>query len=418
MKKSVSTIKSEINGLHPLLDELFRKIPSLTRVERTHGTNEMGADFVFTKIDSLIGPQYVGVIAKVGHIRQNYTVLERQINECLVPRFYLSGKRKITLDEIWVVTTGRVTPTAKEKIHEQHKASKVQFIDGPTLNEWVKHYIPYYWGIEEKNLVKKKWDEIVPQLSEARKLQAQLIRSEKLSAIGQLITGIAHEMNDPLQAVIGYTDLIMAEIKSGKGPVDIQADLEIVMENAVRSQRIIENLMLFIRPDIFKMTPLDIKRVMGSAVDLLHYKIKKNAIIAFKFKFSRHLPSVVGNFQQLQMVFINFLNNACDAVKDSPRKKITFSAFRNNGKVRVEVSDSGKGIHRSDFDRIFVPLYTTDKNRTGLGLAVNKQIIEEHNGKIGFSSEASVGSVFWCELPIAVPEDDAQQEARTQEGHD
>ncbi len=136
-ESKVARIKDERTELHPLLDVLLRRLPAVIEVEYRHGTNEMGADFIVEKDDGTFGRrEYVGVIAKVGKIAQDFGDLERQIDECGMVRTFRSGTERIAVREIWVITTGNVTANAQEKIHDKFKARKITFILDACLKIW------------------------------------------------------------------------------------------------------------------------------------------------------------------------------------------------------------------------------------------------------------------------------------------
>lgn len=142
----LAKITDEVSDLHPLLKDLLPKLPDSLNVEYTHGPNEMGADFILSRNLKMFGTtSYVGVIAKVGSITQNHSDIERQIEECEVPRFFSGGKEKIRITEIWVVSTGTITKNAQEKIHEKYKLRNIHFIDEGKLEKFIDEYLPVYW---------------------------------------------------------------------------------------------------------------------------------------------------------------------------------------------------------------------------------------------------------------------------------
>lgn len=146
MAKTVADLTKEVDELHPLLGILFSKMPQIQRVDYTHGPGEMGADFVLMKSHEVLGTtEYVGVIAKVGKISQDYSDVERQIRECNVPRPVFGGREKVRLHEMWVVTTGHITKGAQEKIYEEFRNSKIYFIDGQQLQVFVDRFVPNFW---------------------------------------------------------------------------------------------------------------------------------------------------------------------------------------------------------------------------------------------------------------------------------
>jgi len=145
-KTRLSAIKSEVDQLHPLLNKLIPKLPDIVDVEYTHGQGEMGADFVMSKRHEIFDTfDYIGVVAKVGKVVQDYSDIERQIDECSVPRTFFGGKDKIRINEIWVVVTEHITKGAQEKIHDKFKNRKIYFIDGARLEKLIDKHIPNYW---------------------------------------------------------------------------------------------------------------------------------------------------------------------------------------------------------------------------------------------------------------------------------
>ena len=271
------------------------------------------------------------------------------------------------------------------------------------------------WGGQHQDFwMNKEWTLVIRDTTEARRLQQQLIRSEKLSAVGQLISGIAHELNNPLQAVVGYSDILGDDMKERLASPDggrhlepkaILNDLRIITDNAMRCQKIIENLLLFVRQGDIEKRPVDLAHVVESSRELLQYKLKKAANVEVTVDIPRNLPRARGNLQQVQQVFVNLINNACDAMGTNTGKKSIHVSARELAKdmIRVEIADTGPGVPESVRDRLFEPFFTTkpEGRGTGLGLPVCKQIIEEHGGKIGFTTVLDQGTTFWFEIPVS-----------------
>jgi hypothetical protein len=136
----------EVAELHPLLDSLIRKLPGVVNVDYTHGSQELGCDFVFSRTDPIFGTHdHIAVIAKVGKLGQDFTDIERQIDESSMPRTFLGGKEKIRANEVWVVNTDNITRGAQAKIHEKYPARKITFIDDSRLIDLIDDYMPIYW---------------------------------------------------------------------------------------------------------------------------------------------------------------------------------------------------------------------------------------------------------------------------------
>ena len=145
--QKLDSIKDEVNDLHPLLNAVLPKLPRVQSVEYHHGVNEMGADFIIGRTNDTFGNlEYIGVIAKVGRIAQNLGDIERQIDECDLPRLVEGGKKRIRITEIWVVSTKHITHGAKQKISHKYSTRKIEFIDGTRLEKLVDKYTPLAWS--------------------------------------------------------------------------------------------------------------------------------------------------------------------------------------------------------------------------------------------------------------------------------
>ncbi len=244
----------------------------------------------------------------------------------------------------------------------------------------------------------KEWSVVIRDVTDAKRLQEQVIRSEKLSAVGQLLSSIAHELNNPLQAVVGYSQLLSQSKKKSKD------DLRLIIENAMRCRKIIQNLLLFVRHGEIVKEPVKVQKAVSDAIELLQYKLSKSANIALTVRIPEDLPMVQADLQQIQQVFVNLINNACDAMFEwEGPKAMKISAAVNGPMVRVEFEDTGPGISAESQKKIFEPFFTTkpEGRGTGLGLTVCHQILEDHGGSLGFHTVPGGGTTFWVDIPIA-----------------
>jgi len=233
-----------------------------------------------------------------------------------------------------------------------------------------------------------------------RRTQEQLLQSEKMSAVGQLISGVAHELNNPLTAILGYTQLLESETLEPRVGEFIQK----LRKQALRTQRIVQNLLSFARQHKPKRVHVDLRSVVEDTIALRDYDLKVNNI-AVERQFDAVLPSVVADPHQLEQVYLNIINNAADAMMEGGRGgRLRVSIATENGSVVTSFHDSGPGIY--DPKHVFDPFYTTKGvgKGTGLGLSICYGIVKEHGGEISAQNHPSGGALLQVRLPVAVGE--------------
>lgn len=255
------------------------------------------------------------------------------------------------------------------------------------------------WTPIEREVQGREWSVVIRDMTAQTRLQAQLIKTEKLSVVGQLISGIAHELNNPLTAVVGYAELLHRAVKP---PETLKEDLAYIMKNALRCHGIVNTLLNFVRQPLAHKTTCRINEVIEDTINLMHYKLEKTENITLIKRLAAELPPVCIDPQQIGQVFVNLLANACDAIaaKTGPREIIITSSFQ-DGKVRVVVRDTGGGIDRRRQELLFQPFFTTkpEGKGTGLGLVISKRITEEHGGALSLLfSGPGEGTAFCVEL--------------------
>ena len=233
--------------------------------------------------------------------------------------------------------------------------------------------------------------------TEKRHLQDQLIQSEKMSAIGQLIAGIAHDLNNPLASVVGFADFLA---ESGDVPQALAEPLRVIRQEAERAATIVKNLLSFARRQEGERLPQPLQPLLESVLALL-----RNEMMALKVETALfvepHIPDIEMNPNQIKQVFVNLLNNAAQAIASTGRPgHITVSAKRWLDGVAVSVADDGPGIPEELLPRVFEPFFTTktEGEGTGLGLSICQGIIKEHGGRITLESSVGVGATFTVEL--------------------
>jgi signal transduction histidine kinase len=225
-------------------------------------------------------------------------------------------------------------------------------------------------------------------------LQRQLVTTEKLAGIGRLVSGVAHELNNPLTAVLGYAELL----RDRAADDDMHRDLSMLYREAVRMKRIIANMLRFAQQGPSERASLDVVSVLHEVLTLRGYELKARGI-ELVTRIASDLPQVAANEGQLQQVFLNVLNNAVDAVNDSPEKRIVIEAHAFDGKVLLSFADTGGGF--SDLNHVFDPFFTTKSvgKGAGLGLSVCYGIMKEHGGEIRASNLHPRGACVTLQFP-------------------
>ncbi|NOZ21758.1 MAG: PAS domain S-box protein [Planctomycetes bacterium] len=244
----------------------------------------------------------------------------------------------------------------------------------------------------------------VRDISERKDLQKELIQSAKMAAVGTMISGIAHELNNPLAAISGYAHLLS---ESGELAGQSRQDVERITVQTARCAAIVENLLRFARREKAEKAATDLNEVLQNTVDLRRYEMHVNDVDVIE-EYEPDLPRPCVNAHQLQQVFLNIINNAFDAITERKGEgKILVRTRREDAAVLVEIEDDGGGIE--NMDRIFEPFFTTKDvgKGTGLGLSVAYGIVEAHGGSIHVENTQE-GAQFTIRLPIPGAEGGAQ----------
>lgn len=240
---------------------------------------------------------------------------------------------------------------------------------------------------------------VMKNITEIRKLKAQLYHSDKLASLGLLVSGVAHEINNPLTGIIAYTELL------GMNVVDeeIVEKLGKIFVSAERCKKVVEDLLTFSRQKSTSKSLESINDIIDRVIDFRSYWIRANNIEIVKEY--DEVSTVLVDSQQIQQVILNILLNAKQAIVDSNvrngRIQFTTRYDRNNRKIIIKISDNGPGIPENTISKIFDPFFTTKPvgEGTGLGLSISHGIIVEHGGKITAESSEGKGSTFSIELP-------------------
>jgi two-component system NtrC family sensor kinase len=242
---------------------------------------------------------------------------------------------------------------------------------------------------------------VMTDVTDAASLQSKLMHAEKMAAVGQLVSGVAHEVNNPLTAILGFADLLM---ENPELPESARKDLRVILQEAQRTKQIVQNLLSFARQMPPQRKPLQLNPILRRTVQLRAYDFQSHNVEVIEH-LDHDLPCVVGDPHQLQQVFLNILNNAYDAVSEIDRPaRIEIATLSHGHSVEIAFRDNGHGI--SHPDRIFDPFFTTKEvgKGTGLGLSICYGIVHEHGGEIScHNNPGDQGATFIVRLP-ATPE--------------
>ena len=259
---------------------------------------------------------------------------------------------------------------------------------------------------------------VAKDISNEKLLQQQLIQSEKLSAIGELISGIAHELNNPLTGVMGYSQLLQLRKDLDERVKD---NLHKINNLALRCQKIVQNLLSFARKQKPERTVTNINEILEKTIDLRNYELQVNNI-EIRRDLNLQLPKTIADEHQLQQVFLNIMTNAEQAMLESKghgQLCIRTSTDNQKSHIVVEITDDGPGIPENHLNRIFDPFFTTKEvgKGTGLGLSLSYGMIKEHGGNIYVRSRLNHGTTFFVELPIidSLQDDSEKQDAGVQQ---
>jgi two-component system NtrC family sensor kinase len=287
--------------------------------------------------------------------------------------------------------------TAYSKVEYVKKALKYgayDYIDKPFSKRNLRNAVRE--GVKRKEL-KAGTKKAEKQLA---LVKAQLIESEKFSIIGQLIAGVSHELNNPLTAILGLSEVVLM---TDDLPELTRQQLEKINKSAILCKSIVQKLLALSRKEERKREPVDINSVIKTSFDLIDIELKKDGVEVVT-QLADSMPSTTADFYELEQVFLNLISNAVHAMRNNRNgRKINVKSEFDEKYISVQFQDNGPGIPKDDFQKIFEPLYTTKKKceGTGLGLSICYEIIEEFGGDIYVGNKNGTGACFVVKLPVA-----------------
>jgi signal transduction histidine kinase/CheY-like chemotaxis protein len=261
------------------------------------------------------------------------------------------------------------------------------------------------------------WLELYCDVTGERQIQSKLLQTEKMAAVKQLVSGIAHELNNPLTAIMGYGQLLLGQ---GLAP-EQYSEASKVFQQAERARRIVKNLLYFARENEPERTRVDLNEIVERTLALRSYELRVENILV-ECELASDLPETMADPYQLQQVVLNLLMNAEQALlQERGQGKVTIKTRAADGhRIAIEISDDGPGVPRGIASRIFDPFFTTKAPGvgTGLGLSIVYGIVKQHGGEVTFENQHGGGARFVVELPVLAIPADEREPARAESASD
>lgn len=263
-----------------------------------------------------------------------------------------------------------------------------------------------------KNLAEKEMclnfmiDQLETAYEDLRTTQEQLHSAEKLASIGQLAAGVAHEINNPLGTIMLYASLLKKSLDSKMANANPDDDLNLIINEANRCKNIVSNLLNFARQGKLSSVKFSLNALLLKILKTIKLDPKYQNI-NFSFTDDSLDLNIEGDKDQLEQVFINLISNAAESMEETETKNLNVVVSADNDYIVTKISDTGTGIPKENYSKVFTPFFTTKKmgRGTGLGLAITYGIIKMHKGEIGFNSELNKGTTFTIKIPIRLSPD-------------
>jgi len=242
---------------------------------------------------------------------------------------------------------------------------------------------------------------LVEDITEQERLESQLIQSEKMAVVGQLVSGVAHELNNPLTSIVGLAEFLLEQ----PAPTPRDRDhLQVIREQADRASRIVRNLLTFARKGPTEVASFSLNALVEPTVALVSYEVKLREI-QLDLSLDPALPMIVGDRHQIQQVVLNLVTNAIHAVRENPPerpRRIAITSALEGEQITLRVADTGPGIPPDLLPQLFTPFFTTKEpgEGTGLGLSISFRILEEHGGSLAVEHGPEGGAIFVMHLPV------------------
>jgi PAS domain S-box-containing protein len=282
--------------------------------------------------------------------------------------------------------------------HQQSLATKQ-----PAVAEFYESHLGKYLHESTSPIFDEKGElvgtvHITRDITEQKQQNERLMMADRLASIGELAAGTAHELNNPLTSVIGFSQLLMEK----NIPDDAREDVELIYNEAQRAANVTSNLLTFARKHIPVKQPNQINNIIEDVLKLRAYEHNVNGI-EVKKRLAPDLPEIMADYFQMQQAFLNIVINSEYFITEARKRgTLTITTKKQNNNVRISIADDGPGISRENLSRIFNPFFTTKEagKGTGLGLSICHGIVSEHGGQVYAKSQPDKGATIVIELPI------------------
>ncbi|MDZ7312480.1 MAG: cache domain-containing protein [candidate division KSB1 bacterium] len=350
--------------------------------------------------NEIIGILYVGLLERpyidtTERVMLAFTIMALVCVIFLLVIMYFSTTRIIDPLQKMVVATQKIAKGDLSHVVSVNSKDEIGLLadsfNQMTANLKVANEKLLEWGKTLEKKVEERTNELI-------KMQAHLIQSEKLASLGKLSASVAHEINNPLGAILVYSNLLLEETDVNS---PYYANLKKIVKETTRCKDIVKGLLEFARPKEPQKYPVDINDVVEKSLSITeHQALFQN--IQLKKIYASSLPKIVADSNLLQQVFMNIILNAAEAMNGNGVLTISTSLNEEGKYVEIKFSDTGPGIKEEDKSRLFEPFFSTKEvgKGTGLGLAISYSIIQKHEGTIEVQSEVGKGATFTVKLPV------------------
>jgi two-component system, NtrC family, sensor kinase len=275
-----------------------------------------------------------------------------------------------------------------------------------------EYCLPYLLEQSKKiyQQLEKSHKELQVSHQELEQAHTQLIRTEKLAALGQLAAGVAHEINNPLGTITIYAHLLLKGLET-EDPR--REDVMMIVSEAQRAKEIVQGLLSFARETKLRPGETDVNIVIEDVLGLVANQSLFHNIMVKK-SLAPDLPTLLADATQLKQVFLNIVLNAAQAMEGKGR--LTISTALEKETVKIRIQDTGPGVPPENIDKLFSPFFTTKEKGTGLGLAISYGIIERHGGRIDVETKLGKGATFIISLPVSVEKGESSDPKTSDKG--